>query len=123
MQDKTVLSTICLYTFSDKGFRKKKSVGFPLFLHMLHYGTRVLGGSEGTLYIRKAVKTDNNTQNITQITTTTSFWNIKYAMKLPKRQIGVLISRRRKVNSCLLGTEMCASSIMSSIPVDDFYYI
>lgn len=90
---------------------------------MLHYGTRVLGGSEGTLYMRKAVKTDSNTQNITKITTTTSFWNIKYAMKLPKRQIGMLISRRRKVNSCLLGTEMCASSIMLSILEDGFYYI
>lgn len=102
-------------------FYRKKRVGFALFLCILHYSTCQLGGW-GDIYMRKAIKTDSNIQNTTQITTTTSFWNMKYAIKLPKRQIGVLINRRRKVNSCLLGTETCASFIMSSIVEDCFYY-
>lgn len=73
--------------------------------------------------MRKAVKTDSSIQNITQITTTTKFWNIKYAIKFPKRQIGVLINRIRKVNSGLPGTETRASSIMSSILEDRVYNI
>lgn len=103
-------------------FLPKKRVGLGLFLCILHYSTRQLGGWGHTIHMRKAIKTDSNIQNTTQITTTTRFWNMKYAIKLPKRQIGVLINRRRKVNSCLLGTDKCASFIMSSITEDCFYY-
>lgn len=109
-------------SWSEGFFLPKKRVRFALFLYILHYSTRQLGGWEDTIYMRKAIKTDSNIQNTTQRTTTTSFWNMKYAIKLPKRQIGVLINRRRKVNSCLLGTETCASFNMSSIVEDCFYY-
>lgn len=82
---------------------------------MPHYGTRGLGGSRDTLSMRKAVETDRSIQTITQITITTEFWNIKYAIKLPNRQIGVLIYRLRKVTSGLPGTETRALSIIPSI--------
>ena len=98
-------------------------MGFPFFLNMPHYGTRGLGDSRDTLHMTKAVETDRSIQNITQITTTTEFWNIKYAIKFSKRQIGVLINRLRKVNLGVPGTETRALSIIPSILENRVYNI